>query len=75
MQIFYESWRIVQTFIDADAKLPTEIKLPRPADREVARVLQERREFPVVEVVEAIAIFGQPQLLRTDEKGGWLTNP
>jgi hypothetical protein len=68
MQAFYEAWRIVQAFIAADADIPKEVSLPRPVDREVSRVLAERREFPVLEVVEAIEIFGQPELLETTEK-------
>jgi hypothetical protein len=68
MQIFYEGWRIVQAFIEADAQVPKEISLPRPVDREVARILAERRDFPVLGVIEAIKIFGQPELLVTDDK-------
>src|SRR5205807_3545959 len=68
MQTFYEGWRIVQAFIDADAALPKEVSLPRPAHREVARILVERRDFPVVDVVEAIASFSQPELLATEAK-------
>ncbi len=68
MQVFYEGWRIVQAFIVADAQVPREVALPRPADREVARILAERREFPVIDVIDAIGAFGQPELLATDEK-------
>lgn len=68
MQIFYEGWRTVQAFIEADAKVPKEIDLANPVQREVARILQERREFPLIEVVEAIKKFGQPELLTTDDK-------
>lgn len=67
MQAFYEGWRIVQAFIDADANVPKEVDLPSPTHREVARVLAERREHSVVEVVRAIAKFGQPELLETSE--------
>ena len=66
MQIFYEGWRIVQAFIAADAKLPKEAALPRPVDREICRMLEERREFPAVDVIEALAAFGQPELLDTN---------
>jgi hypothetical protein len=66
MQTFYEGWRIVQAFLKADAKEPKEVSLPRPEDREVARILAERREFPVVDVVEALEAFAQPELLVTD---------
>jgi hypothetical protein len=55
----------VQAFIGADARLPKEVSLPRPVHREVARILEERREFPVVDVIEAIEAFGQPELLTT----------
>jgi hypothetical protein len=68
MQTFYEGWRIVQAFIDADGLMPKEVSLPRPAHREVARILFERREFPVVDVVEVIEAFGQPELLATEPK-------
>ncbi|SHG69459.1 hypothetical protein SAMN05444169_3701 [Bradyrhizobium erythrophlei] len=66
MQIFYEAWRVVQAFMNADAKIPKESILPRPVDREICRILEERREFPVVEVVEAMKVFGQPELMATD---------
>jgi hypothetical protein len=46
--------------------MPKEVSLPRPVDREICRMLEERREFPVVDVVEAISAFGQPELLVTD---------
>jgi hypothetical protein len=68
MQVFYEGWRIVQAFIEADAREPKEIDLPIPPHREVARILAERREFPVIEVIDAIRKFGQPELLETTEK-------
>lgn len=68
MQVFYEGWRIVQAFLKADCQVPKEVELPRPVDREVARILAERREFAVVDVIEAIAVFGQPELLETDDR-------
>jgi hypothetical protein len=68
MQVFYEGWRIVQAFIQADAMVPKEVSLPRSIDREVARILAERRNFPVVDVIEAIGVFAQPELLETDDK-------
>jgi hypothetical protein len=68
MEAFYVGWRIVQAFIEADAQIPKEVSLPRPVDREVARILAERRDFPVVDVIAAIAVFGQPELLVTDDK-------
>jgi hypothetical protein len=68
MQTFYEGWRIVQALIVSDASMPKEVLLPHPDHREVARILVERRDYPVVEVVEAIKSFGQPELLATEAK-------
>lgn len=52
METFYKGWEIVRFFLAEDAKLPREAALPRPPARHVARLLDERREFPVVEVVD-----------------------
>lgn len=68
MQTFYEGWRIVQAFIEADGYMPKEVLLPRPVHREVARILVERRDYPVTDVVAAIAAFEQPELLATDDR-------
>jgi hypothetical protein len=68
MEVFYVGWRIVQAFIEADAQVPKEVSLPRPIDREVAKILAERRDFPVIDVIAAIGVFGQPELLTTDDK-------
>lgn len=66
MQAFYEGWRIVQAFLSEDAKVPKEVLLPHPVHREVCRLLEERREYPVVDVLEALTILGQPELLVND---------
>ena len=66
MQIFYESWRIVQVLCSSDFQMPREVDLPNPLHREVARIYVERREFKVVDVIDATANFAQPELLETD---------
>lgn len=66
MEIFYEAWALVIQFLDADAQVPKEVALPRPAPRQVAKLLAERREFPVVDVLEALAPLAQPELLETE---------
>ncbi len=68
MQVFYSGWEVVQEFLNADAKCPAERYLPRPASRQVARWLEDRREFSVVEVVDGLGPLAQPGLLETDEK-------
>ena len=65
MEVFYQGWGIVQQFIAADARLPKEVALPRPPERQVAKYLVDRRGFPVLEVVEALLPLSQPELLET----------
>jgi hypothetical protein len=65
VETFYLAWEVVMAFLDADAQLPREVALPRPAAREVARYLADRREFPVVDVIEVLGPLSQPELLRT----------
>jgi hypothetical protein len=72
MQIFYNAWGIVQQFVSADAQLPKEVALPIPAHRQVASELVARREFPVLEVIEALRPLAQPELLSTKETTGSL---
>ncbi len=74
MQTFYEAWRVVQAFIAADAHVPKEVMLPRPVDREICRLLAERREFPAVDVIEVLKTFAQPELLTTDRETVGLEN-
>jgi len=68
MELFYTGWRIVQQFIAADAKVPQPVALPAPADRQVAKELEMRREFPIVEVVKALEAQSQTDLLKATEK-------
>lgn len=68
MEVFYSGWRIVQAFTSTQGAMPKEVLLPRSPEREVAKALYERRKFPVVEVIEALGVFAQPQLLQTDTK-------
>lgn len=67
MEVFYMAWEVVQAVFNADVQMPREVALPRPAQREVARYLVDRRNFPVIDVVEALDALSQPQLLLTSE--------
>jgi hypothetical protein len=67
VQVFYEGWQTVQAFIAAGAKMPKEVALPRPPMRQVAKMLFDRREFPVTEVHDALGAFAQPELLETGQ--------
>jgi hypothetical protein len=65
MRIFYEGWKIVQALCVRNFEMPTNNEIPNPLHREVARIYAERREFPILEVVEATRKFAQPELLTT----------
>ncbi|WP_429157571.1 hypothetical protein [Aeromonas veronii] len=68
MELFYTGWRIVQQFIAADAKVPQPVALPSPADRQVARELEMRRDFPIMAVIAALEAQSQTDLLSASEK-------
>lgn len=65
MEVFYSGWETVVMFCQRRAEMPTPVELHRPAQRMVARALVDRREYPVVEVVDALGAFAQPYLLQT----------
>lgn len=68
MEVFYSGWQVVQQFIAADARVPREVALPRQIDRHVARLLEDRRRFCVVDIVEALRTLSQPELLVTEAR-------
>lgn len=63
MEVFYVSWGIVMQFLAADAMLPRESHLPIPFQRQVANELASRRNFKVVDVIDALLPIAQPHLL------------
>lgn len=65
MELFYSAFFIVKQFLIADARTPKPVALPNSADRFVAQELEARREFSVIEILEAMYPMGQPGL--TDE--------
>jgi hypothetical protein len=71
IRIFQDGWRIVQALCARNFEMAG-IDIPNPLHREVARIYAERREFPILEVVEATRKFGQPELLSTST--GIVTN-
>jgi len=65
VETFYKAWEVVAQFLNADAQVPKEVALSRPPARTVARYLADRREFEVVDVIEALGPLSQPELLVT----------
>lgn len=68
MEVFYRGWGIVKQFLNADAHLPKEVLLPYCDDRYVCKELEMRRDFPVLEVIEALNVLKQPNLFTTENK-------
>jgi len=68
MEVFYAGWEVVQQFLAADAQVPKESALYRPTQRQVARYLADRRDFPVMEVVEVLRPLAQPELLEAHQR-------
>lgn len=63
MELFYTGWRIVQQFIAADARVPSDAALPQPAERQVARELATRRDALIIDVISVLEVQAQPGLL------------
>lgn len=68
MELFYIAWGIVQQFIAADAQMPRDVNLPVPADRQAIKELISRRDFPIVDVVEALEPLSQNGLTEQSTK-------
>ena len=73
MEVFYQAWGVVQQLIAADACMPKEVALPRLPERQLAKSLVERRDFPVVEILEALGPLSQPELLETSKQDANIT--
>ncbi len=65
MELFYVAWGIVQQFIAADARVPREVNLPIASHRMVAKLLDDRRNFPLIEIIESLSPLAQPELLQS----------
>lgn len=66
MELFYKSFYLVRAFLDADARLPAEVRLPDAEDRYICRELESRRVFPILAVVEVLREMSQRDLLKDE---------
>lgn len=62
-EVFFKSFFLVRAFLLADAGIPKPVDLPDSEDRYIVQELFKRREFPVMDVIEAINKMGQPGLV------------
>lgn len=68
MEVFYKGLEVVQALCATDFQMPKPVELPDANARHVARLFVDRREFPVVDVLEATEKFSQPELLIPHEE-------
>lgn len=74
MEIFYEGWNIVKKFIAARSDMPKEIELPVSLDRTVCKYLVDRKNFPVLEVIETLKNLVQPHLMEVENSSAIITS-
>lgn len=67
MEVFYKAFFLVRAFLNADADIPKPVDLPDAEDRFVTQQLQQRKQYPIVEVLETLSRMAQPDLLETGE--------
>ncbi len=68
MEVFFEGWQIVQALCERRFRMPRDVELPNSLHRTVADMYVARREFPVRDVLAAMRIFAQPELLVTEDE-------
>lgn len=69
MQFFYSAWRIVSYFIKNDAFVPHERVLAGIEELRVARFLEQKRDVPVLELVDDdLRKLAHPTLLLAENK-------
>lgn len=66
MESFYKSFYLVRAFLKADARVPGEIFLPDAEDRFVTKELEQRRNFPVRDVISVLKEMSQPDLFSAE---------
>ena len=69
MQFFYSAWRTVSYFIKNDAKIPHEKYLNGIEELQVARYLEQKRDVPVLELVDDdLKRLAHPSLLLAESR-------
>ena len=67
MELFYKSFFLVRQFLRADAKVPDPSRLPDAEDRFLTKELQDRRDLPLLDVLDGLRVIAQPDLLKTQQ--------
>ena len=67
MESFLTAVQAIKFFFHRDARMPTEGEIPNSAARRMVRELYDRREVPVVELIDILGVIAQPGLLRREQ--------
>ena len=63
MEAFYGAFFAVTAFLKADAKTPSKIIVPYAHDQYFCRMLEQNRDVPALEIINAMYQLGQPGLV------------
>ncbi len=66
-ELYYKSFFLVRAFLKADAEVPSRALLPDAEDRYITEELKKRRQFPVLDVIDAVRSMSQETLLSTQD--------
>jgi hypothetical protein len=67
MEAFYKAFYLVRAFLRADAAIPKPVDLPDAEDRFITEQREKRRDFPILDVIGALAVMAQPDLIEAAE--------
>lgn len=73
-EIFYRAWILVKTFLNSGANMSAESHLALGADRFVCSYLVDRNKYPVLEVLDAMEVIKQPELIATKKRSQYNNN-
>jgi len=65
MESYYKSYNILRAIIHSDCNMPSAVFLPDSGDRYIASELIARKNFPAIDISEALFVMGQPGLINS----------
>ena len=65
MEAYYKSYGIMRAIIHSDCNMPPPVLLADSGDRYIADELIKRKNFPALEISQALTVLGQPGLIAT----------
>jgi hypothetical protein len=63
MELYYKAFFLTKAFLRADAKVPPEVSLPDAEDRYITHELENRRRYPILDILDVLRNMSQKNLL------------